>query len=98
MFSHISVGLAVLGSTTSPFPHSGISRPFGKSEQRILTVLTFQEQLKEDEATDVILLTISVGGVGLTLTAASDVIHFDRCYNPAKEQQANDRAHSLGQR
>ena len=35
--------------------------------------------------------------MGLTLTAASHVIHFDRQYNPAKEAQATDRAHRIGQ-
>ena len=32
------------------------------------------------------------------MTAASHVVHFDRAYNPAKEQQATDRAHRLGQK
>lgn len=35
--------------------------------------------------------------MGLNLTAASHVIHFDRQYNPAKEKQATDRAHRIGQ-
>ena len=56
-----------------------------------------QKQFQEDEATEVILLTIAVGGVSLNLTAASHVIHCDRCYNPAKGQQANDRAHRFRQ-
>eukprot|EP00933_Yihiella_yeosuensis_P037638 TRINITY_DN31634_c0_g1_i1.p1 TRINITY_DN31634_c0_g1~~TRINITY_DN31634_c0_g1_i1.p1 ORF type:complete len:339 (-),score=64.24 TRINITY_DN31634_c0_g1_i1:93-1109(-) len=43
-------------------------------------------------------LTLQSGGVGLTLTAATHVIHFDRCWNPAKEAQATDRAHRIGQR
>ena len=38
------------------------------------------------------------GGIGLNLTAASHVVHFDRLYNPAKEAQATDRCHRLGQR
>ena len=38
-----------------------------------------------------------MGNVGLTLTAATNVIHFDRQYNPAKENQATDRAHRIGQ-
>jgi len=44
-----------------------------------------------------ILVMSQVGGVGLTLTAATHVIHFDRQYNPAKENQATDRAHRIGQ-
>jgi len=42
-------------------------------------------------------MTLQSGGVGLNLTSASHVIHFDRCYNPAKEAQATDRCHRLGQ-
>ena len=43
------------------------------------------------------LMTVQCGGIGLNLTAASHAIHFDRCYNPAKEAQATDRCHRLGQ-
>mmetsp|Transcript_82549 Transcript_82549/g.129972 ORF Transcript_82549/g.129972 Transcript_82549/m.129972 type:complete len:1049 (+) Transcript_82549:40-3186(+) len=57
-----------------------------------------EKAFQEDEDCKVLLLTVGVGGVGLNLTAASHVIHFDRCYNPAKEQQATDRSHRLGQR
>jgi len=45
----------------------------------------------------VMLLSLQAGGIGLTLTAATHVIHFDRCYNPARENQATDRAHRIGQ-
>ena len=37
------------------------------------------------------------GGVGLNLTAATHVFHFDRWWNPAVEDQATDRAHRIGQ-
>jgi non-specific serine/threonine protein kinase len=43
-------------------------------------------------------LSLRAGGVGLNLTAASHVIHFDRWWNPAVENQATDRAHRIGQR
>ena len=43
-------------------------------------------------------LSIKAGGVGLNLTAASHVIHFDRWWNPAVEQQATDRAYRIGQK
>lgn len=45
----------------------------------------------------VLILTLKAGGVGLNLTTANHVIHFDRCWNPAKEAQATDRAHRIGQ-
>ena len=43
-------------------------------------------------------LSIKAGGVGLNLTAANHVIHFDRWWNPAVENQATDRAFRIGQR
>jgi non-specific serine/threonine protein kinase len=43
-------------------------------------------------------LSLKAGGAGLNLTAASHVIHFDRWWNPAVENQATDRAYRIGQR
>jgi superfamily II DNA or RNA helicase len=48
-------------------------------------------------ATDVFLVSLKAGGVGLNLTAADTVIIFDPWWNPAVEQQAIDRAHRIGQ-
>ncbi|MGH9205686.1 MAG: DEAD/DEAH box helicase, partial [Acidimicrobiales bacterium] len=45
----------------------------------------------------VLLLSLKVGGVGLNLTRATHVVHFDRWWNPASEDQATDRAHRIGQ-
>jgi superfamily II DNA or RNA helicase/uncharacterized Zn finger protein len=45
----------------------------------------------------VFLITLKAGGVGLNLTAADTVIHYDPWWNPAAENQATDRAHRLGQ-
>ena len=42
-------------------------------------------------------LSLKAGGTGLNLTAASHVIHFDRWWNPAVENQATDRAFRIGQ-
>jgi superfamily II DNA or RNA helicase len=47
--------------------------------------------------TPVFLISLKAGGVGLNLTAADTVIHFDPWWNPAVENQATDRAHRLGQ-
>jgi len=43
-------------------------------------------------------LSLKAGGTGLNLTAASHVIHFDRWWNPAVENQATDRAYRIGQK
>ena len=43
-------------------------------------------------------LSLKAGGIGLNLTAASHVIHFDRWWNPAVENQATDRAFRIGQK
>jgi superfamily II DNA or RNA helicase len=45
----------------------------------------------------VLLLSLKAGGVGLNLTQATHVIHYDRWWNPATEDQATDRAHRIGQ-
>jgi SNF2-related domain/SNF2 Helicase protein/Helicase conserved C-terminal domain len=43
------------------------------------------------------ILSLKAGGLGLNLTAASQIIHFDRWWNPATEQQATDRVYRIGQ-
>ena len=43
-------------------------------------------------------LSLKAGGVGLNLTAANHVVHFDRWWNPAVENQATDRAFRIGQK
>ena len=44
------------------------------------------------------ILSVKAGGTGLNLTKASHVIHFDRWWNPAVENQATDRAYRIGQK
>lgn len=61
---------------------------------------TNREQAIEDfqnRKNPILLLTLKTGGTGLNLTAANHVIHFDRWWNPAVENQATDRAHRIGQ-
>ncbi len=53
---------------------------------------------QEDEAAPFFILSLKAGGSGLTLTAASHVVHFDRWWNPAVESQATDRAFRIGQK
>ena len=52
---------------------------------------------QQDESVPFFILSLKAGGTGLNLTAASHVIHFDRWWNPAIENQATDRAFRLGQ-
>lgn len=54
------------------------------------------EKFKSGEA-DVFLISLKAGGVGLNLTEADTVIHYDPWWNPAAENQATDRAHRIGQ-
>jgi len=53
---------------------------------------------QEDEAVPFFVLSLKAGGSGLNLTAASHVVHFDRWWNPAVENQATDRAFRIGQK
>ena len=55
-------------------------------------------RFQEDELVPFFVLSLKAGGSGLNLTAASHVIHFDRWWNPAVENQATDRAFRIGQK
>ncbi|HYS06687.1 MAG TPA: DEAD/DEAH box helicase [Candidatus Dormibacteraeota bacterium] len=52
---------------------------------------------QEDDAVRYFVLSLKTGGAGLNLTAAAHVVHFDRWWNPAVENQATDRAFRIGQ-
>ena len=54
-------------------------------------------QFQDDDNVPFFVLSVKAGGTGLNLTAASHVIHFDRWWNPAVENQATDRAFRIGQ-
>jgi SNF2 family DNA or RNA helicase len=69
--------------------HGGMSQ-----KARSETVAAFQN----DPASRLLLVSLKAGGLGLNLTAASRVIHYDLWYNPAVENQATDRAFRIGQR
>jgi len=71
------------------FLHGGTSRP------------ARDELVRGFEKTDgppLFVLSLKAGGVGLNLTAANHVLHVDRWWNPAVENQATDRAFRIGQR
>jgi non-specific serine/threonine protein kinase len=56
------------------------------------------EKFQMDQGPPFFVLSLKAGGTGLNLTAASHVIHFDRWWNPAVENQATDRAYRIGQK
>lgn len=64
----------------------------GETQDRETPIQRFQAG-----AVPVFLISLKAGGVGLNLTAADTVIHYDPWWNPAVENQATDRAHRLGQ-
>jgi superfamily II DNA or RNA helicase len=55
-------------------------------------------RFEEPDGPPFFVLSLKAGGAGLTLTAASHVVHFDRWWNPAVENQATDRAFRIGQK
>ncbi|MEP6663921.1 MAG: DEAD/DEAH box helicase, partial [Verrucomicrobiota bacterium] len=66
----------------------------GATQNRGEVVSRFQS----DEKIPVFLISLKAGGVGLNLTGADTVVHFDPWWNPAVEDQATDRAHRIGQK
>ena len=65
--------------------------PVGKRRKMV-------EAFQRDDGPPFFVLSLKAGGVGLNLTAATHVIHFDRWWNPAVENQATDRAFRIGQK
>ncbi|CAM4473332.1 DEAD/DEAH box helicase [Nocardia ninae] len=74
--------------TEVPFLHGGVPK------QRRDTMVT---RFQEPEGPPLMLLSLKAGGTGLNLTAANHVVHLDRWWNPAVENQATDRAYRIGQ-
>jgi superfamily II DNA or RNA helicase len=89
MGDRLQMHLADVLGFEPPFLHGGTTR-----EQRDEMVRSFQE---DASAPPVMLLSLKAGGVGLNLTAATHVFHFDRWWNPAVEDQATDRTYRIGQ-
>ncbi|HEY0521262.1 MAG TPA: SNF2-related protein [Ilumatobacteraceae bacterium] len=72
----------------TPFLHGGVPR---KGRDRMV------EEFQARSASPLLLVSLRAGGTGLNLTAASHVVHYDRWWNPAVEDQATDRAWRIGQ-
>jgi SNF2 family DNA or RNA helicase len=77
--------------TELPMLHGGMS---ATARQRMVD--RFQGETDEMPP-PVLIASLRAGGIGMNLTAATQVIHYDRWWNPAVEDQASDRAHRIGQ-
>ena len=80
---------------TGIFGRSGLVLHGGTPVRKRQALVT---RFQEDDRVPFMVLSLKAGGTGLNLTAASHVIHFDRWWNPAVENQATDRAFRIGQR
>jgi SNF2 family DNA or RNA helicase len=91
---------AEFGSLLQPYLATHLGRPVlwlhgGVPKRRRDQLI---ERFQHDDEPTVFLLSLKAAGTGLNLTAANHVIHVDRWWNPAVEDQATDRAFRIGQR
>ena len=95
IFSQFTKVLQLIGQTLS---ENNISYSYldgkTKADQRVNLV----DEFNNNEDKKIFLISLKAGGVGLNLTSASMVIHFDPWWNPSVENQATDRAHRIGQK
>lgn len=93
VFSHFPrVTLSKLVGTLRPFSPALFDGTLSDAKRTGL-IKGFQEE----ETPRVLLMSVQTGGVGLTLTRANHVFHFDHWWNPAVSKQAEGRAHRIGQ-
>ncbi|MEV5569003.1 SNF2-related protein [Spirillospora sp. NPDC052269] len=90
---------AEFGSMLQPYLAARLERPVlwlhgGTSKQQRDDLV---QHFQSDSEPSVFLLSLKAAGTGLTLTAANHVVHVDRWWNPAVEDQATDRAFRIGQ-
>lgn len=86
---HLALIREMLDKKGVSYQHLDGSTPIKKRE---IAINDFQ-----NGKSDLFLISLKAGGVGLNLTAADYVIHMDPWWNPAVEDQASDRAHRIGQ-
>lgn len=91
-YRFIELAKAEFGLASIDLINGGIPIP-----KRQAIVDRFQSHLDRGAGFDLLLLGPKAAGTGLTLTAATHVIHLSRWWNPAVEEQCNDRVHRLGQ-
>ncbi len=72
----------------APFLHGGVAK--ARRDRMV-------ERFQDGSAGPILLVSLKAGGSGLNLTAANEVVHYDRWWNPAVEDQASDRAWRIGQ-
>lgn len=80
---------------TEIFRHPGLMLT---GETRVKKRAELVSEFQQSDGPPFFVLSLKAGGTGLNLTAASHVIHFDRWWNPAVENQATDRAFRIGQK
>jgi len=90
--------------TREPFGVARIARALSRFEPLVLTGgmdvasrASIVRAFESDQRRRLMILSLRAGGLGLNLTSASYVVHFDRWWNPALEAQAEDRTHRIGQ-
>jgi len=83
------------GHLATVFDRPGLVLHGGTSIKRRKNLV---DQFQCDDGPPFFILSLKAGGTGLNLTAASHVVHFDRWWNPAVENQATDRAFRIGQK
>ena len=86
---HLALLRTALDEARVPYHYLDGSTPAVERERRV-------ESFQAGEG-DLFLISLKAGGVGLNLTQADTVVHFDPWWNPAVEDQATDRAHRFGQ-
>ena len=84
----LSEHLTTTIGTRPDFLHGGVTR---NKRQKMI------DQFQNESGPPALLISLKAGGTGLNLTSANRVIHFDRWWNPAVEDQATDRAWRIGQ-
>jgi len=89
---YVQEGVAKLEHLLRPF---GVTKVVGGQSNGVRAAEI--DRFRSDPEAHVMLMTVRSGSVGLTLTEASYVVHFDHWWNPASKWQAEDRAHRSGQ-
>ena len=96
-YRRVQYRFAEWARSTFDLPHIDIINADTPIRQRQSIVERFQRHVTKDGGFDLLVLGTRAAGTGLTLTAATHVIHISRWWNPAVEEQCNDRVHRIGQ-